>query len=96
MARRVFRWRHGEVVEGAPRQARPVHFIQDCYSDNPVLSSVDMKPIASRADLREHNKRNNVVDVGNDKSMFRIGEKVSRPGEGLRDDLQRIYSEYDA
>ena len=44
----------------------PVHFIEDNYHRNPVVSPVDMTVLDSRSALRRHNLANNVVDVGND------------------------------
>ena len=43
--------------------------IRDAYSDNPVVSPIDGSVIGSRAQLREHNARNEVVDVGNDSTI---------------------------
>ena len=99
MTRRVFHYDRaaGRVVEGPARRVRVRDYcIEDAYSLGPVLSIVDRKPIGSRADLREHNKRNGVIDVGNDPSMRRERKPDVKPGEGLRDDLERIYSEWDA
>ena len=95
MKRRIHWWERSKAR--GPRSHLPAPALQiDAYSDNPILSPVDGKPIASRADLREHNKRNDVLDVGNDKSVLRESTPDVRHGEGLRADLERAYSQHDA
>ena len=99
MTSRVFHYDRaaGKVVEGPARRRRIRDYtVEDAYSAGPVLSPIDRQPIASRMDLREHNKRHGVVDVGNDPSMLRERRPDVNPGEGLRNDLERIYSEYDS
>ncbi len=44
----------------------PMHMI-DCYHRNPVQSPVDLTALDSRSAVREHNRRNDVIDIGNDR-----------------------------
>ena len=46
-----------------------VTIVQDAYSKNPVVSPIDGSVIGSRTQLREHNARNEVIDVGNDSTI---------------------------
>ena len=88
--------RGGKLVEVHKTRRAPVApaIMIDAYSKNPILSPVDGKPITHRGELTEHNKRNEVLDVGNDAAMTR--ERKWEYPTGLRDDLERAYSEHDA
>ena len=70
------------------RRGRSMLVIDDAYQATPTLSPVDHTPIGSRAQLREHNRRNNVTDVGND-AAFAPGFK-RKPYEpaGVVEDVQ--------
>lgn len=69
--------------------------IVDAYAKNPVKSPVDGSVLDSRAKLREHNARLNVVDVGNDGIAQRESRPDVNPTKGLRRDLERAYAEID-
>ena len=98
--KRSYRWdrRTGEMVEVTPPDRSIKHQIMtDAYSNEPTKSPVDGKMITSRAELREHNKRNGVVDVGNDpwfanpeQTRYRDLEKQSRRDteQALKEALQ--------
>ena len=70
----------------------------DAYANNPIKSPIDGRVLDSRAKLREHNARHDVVDVGNDGAARRKQAPAAqeRVGEGLRADLERTYSKIDA
>ena len=54
-------------------------------------SPVDNSIISSRADLREHNARNDVIDVGNDPSIYRAPPPT--PPQGVKSDIIRSCKE---
>ena len=82
-----------EIQRDRPRPG--ITFIEDCWAKNPVQSIVDpMTVIDSRAALREHNKVNDVVDCGNDKSVLRPKEEV--PIRGIDETLERAWGELNA
>lgn len=75
--KRSYIYRDGIIVDKAtgfqdlrgsnlPPQA-PMLALNNAYSNNPIKSPVDGSVISTRQDLREHNKRNDVVDIGNDR-----------------------------
>ena len=76
--RRKYVYRDGQVVDKAtgkpdPRGGNlppqsPRLCLANAYSDNPVISPVDHSVISTRQGLKEHNLRNEVVDIGNDPS----------------------------
>ena len=81
MTRRTYVYRDGNFIE--KHLAPPLHapnskgvLVRDCYHNNPVVSPIDGKPISSRAELREHNMRHGVVDMGNDPSLTRGPERL--------------------
>ena len=55
---------------------------------------VDGSVLDNKWKLREHNKRNDVIDVGNDSSMTRESRPELDLG-GLREDLHRAWGEHD-
>lgn len=101
MTRATYVLRDGKLVEkhlaaplpaaGERHGAGPMLII-DCYSANPVRSIVDGRPIASRAELREHNKRNGVVDVGNDPAFLEPRQPNVEP-QGVEMDVKRAMHE---
>ncbi|MXX90247.1 MAG: hypothetical protein F4Y68_13570 [Boseongicola sp. SB0665_bin_10] len=60
----------------------------DAYHRNPVQSPVDLTALESRQDVREHNRRNGVIDIGNDR-----GPDVPRRDftADLKDDLKTAH-----
>lgn len=75
--RRIYVWRDGQLVDKAtglvdprgsnlPPQAPLIQI--DAYSRDNVRSPVDGSLLHSRQSVREHNKRNDVVDIGNDRN----------------------------
>lgn len=66
----------------------------DCYHTNPVQSPVDGRPLDSRAALREHNKRNDVIDVGNDQAAIRPSKR-EYDMKDLERDLVDAYDKFD-
>ena len=53
------------------------------------VSPVDGSVISSRSNLREHNRRNGVADVGNDPA-FKHPKKPSSPHESAKPMLARL------
>ena len=62
---------------GAPHPKRPGLTVMPDIAE-PFISPVDGSTLSSRADVREHNIRNNVVDVGNDPA-YKNPQKPSTP-----------------
>ena len=62
--------------------------MRNCYARNPVQSPVDFSVLDSRKAVREHNKRNDVVDVGGDKAFKRPQTPKLRHND-LVTDLER-------
>ena len=56
-----------------------------------AVSPVDGTLISSRSKLREHNARNDVIDVGNDPSLRRPKPWVEP--SGVLEDIQRAFQE---
>ena len=59
--------------------------------EEPFVSPVDGSVIGSRADRREHNRRNNVIDVGNDLAVTRSKTPFEPSGVGA--DIDRAMQE---
>ena len=70
--------------------------MRDCYHYNEVRSPVDRSILDSRVKLREHNRRNDVEDIGNDAS-FREPQidHAAGAGEGVGEDLRTAFEMYD-
>ena len=72
--RQVFVYRDGKVVDRAEagphpfERSRAVNVMSDL---DPFVSMVDGTVIGSRTDRRAHNRRNGVIDVGDDKTVFK-------------------------
>ena len=95
--RRRYVIRDGELVEKVDARPRLFEVMIDAYGNNPVVSPVDGKLIGSRADLRAHNERNDVVDVGNDDAFRRLPCSPCSPSEGeVAGSLGTLYDRYDA
>lgn len=94
MTRRRWVWLPGEglvEVTATERTAAP-EIIPDVQE--PFRSVVDGSMITSRRDLREHNRRNNVDVLGNDKPPPRRPREVSQ--ERIARTLWRELHGYDA
>lgn len=85
---RIEHWTPGKRLGFAPG------VIIDSYSRNPVVSPIDGREIASRAELREHNRRNDVEDIGNDAAFLKPKEFVD-PSHDLEQDLSDIYDKFE-
>ena len=94
--RRTFRVVDGEVRE-VHREGPGAHNIMiDAYGKNPTWSPVDGSLISSRAELREHNRRNGVEDIGNDGAGKRPGNRpMSRPQKEIEHSLNTLYQRYE-
>ena len=92
--RQVFVFRDGKVVDRAeagphPREIRrSVNVVSDL---DPFVSMVDGSVIGSRTDRRAHNKRNGVIDVGDDKTVFK--RKAPHQPAGVGEDIKRAIEE---
>ena len=58
----------------------------------PFVSPVDNSVVSSRAARREHNRRNQVEDVGNDPAFSR--PRTPTPPQGVKDDVIRAFKEH--
>ena len=70
-----------------PAPAAPT-IMTNAYAKNPVQSPVDFSLLDSRKAVREHNKRNDVVDIGNDGAFKRPQTPKLRHND-LVTDLER-------
>ena len=92
--RRTYVYQDGAVIP--KEQARPVprrgrsHQIMGDLKES-FVSPVDGSVIGSKADRREHNKRNGVIDVGNDPAALR--PKPPYEPHGLAEDIVRAMEE---
>lgn len=73
MSRTTYVYRDGKVVDKAtaaplPSRSRSIHVLSDISE---FVSPVDKSVISSRSTLRAHNKRHNVIQAGNDPSLYR-------------------------
>ena len=67
---------------------RSVNVISDL---EPFVSVVDGSIIGSRIDRREHNRRNGVIDVGDDPAVLR--RPAPYEPKGLGEDIARIFDQ---
>ena len=70
------------------RQGSPM-VIGDIPPEQAFRSTVDGSLITSRADLRQHNARNGVVDVGNDPA-FKRPQRQDTPRESAKPMLRAL------
>lgn len=99
--RKTYVYRNGVTVDKATLNYRPEDNVNaapivqvDAYGKNPVVSPVDWKPIDSRGSLRQHNRRNRVVDIGDDRNAATDREHWVAKKEQQRDldrDLKTAY-----
>ena len=86
MSRRRWVWVDGEgLVEDHLARRRDPPRIKDTLMPDlvePVKSTVDGTILRSRADIREHNRRNGVEDIGNDPSFLRPRKPIPMPDIG--------------
>lgn len=86
----IYVYRDGKVIpkhEAAPHPLaarRPVNLMRDL---EPFVSVVDGSVISSRTDRREHNRRNECIDIGDDRAILRP-QKPYQP-KGIAEDIQR-------
>ena len=95
MTRRRYRYdkSQGRVVEVFAVERPLVHtIITDAYYKNPVRSPVDGTLIDDRTALKAHNRRHDVVDVGNDPVAIRPRAPIKPEGVGddIRTAIQQI------
>lgn len=88
--RQVYVFRNGEILskdEAGPHPLEAKRSINVVSDLEPFVSIVDGSIIGSRTDRREHNRRNGVIDVGNDPAVLRrpapyeprgVGEEIKR------------------
>ena len=90
--RMVEKWKLNDLP---PEEPTAPEIMVDSYGENPVVSPVDWKPINSRRSLREHNKRNDVVDVGSDSAYLRPRrvDHAARERE-LKADMKEAYQKF--
>ena len=90
-------WLRRSKARGPRSPNMPAPAIQvDAYAKNPVISPVDGKPISSRAELRAHNERNGVVDVGNDKAALRQSAPSMPSERAIAETLATNYDRFDS
>lgn len=77
-----------------PKHGRgPEVLIADAYGNNPIKSPIDGSIIDGRQALRDHNRKHDVEDIGDDPVGYQTPTPRNRGGEGLREDLEQIYGE---
>ena len=72
--RKLYRQINGKLVDITDwRPAKPVApmIMIDAYSNTPTLSPVDGSVLSSRGAVRNHNERNGVFNLGNDRTANR-------------------------
>lgn len=88
----IFVYRDGKVVpkhEAGPHPLegrRPTNLMRDL---EPFVSVVDWTVIGSRADRREHNRRNQCIDIGDDPAILR--PKPTYEPTGVAEDIRRAF-----
>lgn len=92
--RKIYVFRDGRVVdreEAGPHPLaakRPVNLMRDL---EPFVSIVDGSIIGSRTDRREHNRRNGVIDVGDDPAVLR--PRPSYEPQNVGEDIARVFDQ---
>ena len=92
----VFDRESGKVVPKEEKARQHFHEVMGDLKED-FRSPVDGTMITSRSQWREHNRRNDVIDVGNDSSVMNPKRHVHRPNETqIVDDIkQAIHSARD-
>ena len=89
MTRRRYIYRNGEAIEVGldytPEPRSEFHVMRDI---KPYRSMADGTIVGSRSTHREMLRRNNMVEVGNDSSLFRPPKPLQSP-PGLKEELIR-------
>ena len=73
-----------------------VTIMTDAYSNTPTRSPVDGTVIGSRRELRGHNRRNGVLDVGNDSTVRNPKRPPIDPTPGVTEATSRAFAEHGA
>ena len=90
--RKTYVMRGGKLVEKhlatpLPGDRRPNRGVMNDIAER--QSMVDGSTISSRSDLRAHNRRHGVIDVGGDETVLKPKE-IETPG-GLGDEIKRAF-----
>lgn len=86
----IFVYRDGKVIpksEAGPHPLegkRPVNLMKDI---EPFVSVVDWSVVSSRSERREHNKRNQCIDIGDDPAILR--PRPAYEPKGIAEDIKR-------
>lgn len=90
----IYVYRDGKVIPKSEAALNPLagkRMVGVVSDIEPFQSPVDGSVVGSRSDLRAHNRRNGVIDTGNDTSVLRrrapyeptgIGEEIARQMDG--------------
>lgn len=86
--RKVYVYRDGKIVErGSGSPTRSVQVMSDL---EPFVSPVDGTVISSRSHRRAHNRRNGVIDTGNDTTVLQ--RRPAYEPKGIGEELARIFN----
>ena len=81
-----------QLVEKAPPRVSHSRSLQVMGDIQPFVSIVDGTVVGSRSALRDHNRRNQVIDAGNDPALYRP-RKPYEP-QGVETDVKRAFHEH--
>ena len=90
MNKRTYVWRDGKMGEKVPAKPGRYHLVQPDIA--PFRSPVDNSVVGSRKARREHNARNGVVDIGNDRTIY--DRNIKRNVEGYQGPSEREVVEH--
>lgn len=88
--KRTYVWRDGKVGEKVSVKRGRYHLVQPDIQ--PFFSPVDNSMVGSRKARREHNARNGVVDIGNDRTIY--DRNIKRNAEGYQGPSEREMVEH--
>ena len=96
MATYIYDRASGKVVPKEEKARQHFHEVMGDLKED-FRSPVDGSMITSRADWRAHNRRNDVVDVGDDSSVMNPKRKVHQPNEAeiVNDIKEAIHHAHD-